>query len=108
MSSDEVLPDNRMTASSSKSGYIPSYGRLNKYGAWSPEFLKEDEYLQVNFLEIFKVTFVATRGYTIAGQPCFVKSYVIMYRNSKRKWIMYRRENDRVSWLAGIVDLNIH
>ncbi len=90
------LPDDRMTASSWKPGKLPKYGRLPKVAAWCAELLKPDEFLEVNFLEVVKVTSVATRGYTNNDVPCFVKSYTIMYKNRKRKWIMYKRENDRV------------
>jgi hypothetical protein len=91
------LPDDRLTASSWKPGKLPRAGRLSKVSAWCAEDLKADEFLEINFLELVKVTYVATKGYINSGLPCFVKSYSIMYKNRKRKWIMYKRENDKVA-----------
>ena len=88
------LPDDRMAASSSKPGRHPHLGRLSTTNSWCAEFMKPDEFLEVNFLEIVKVTSVSTLGYTKNGVPCFVKSFSIMYKDRKRKWIVYK--NDKV------------
>ncbi|XP_028392900.1 uncharacterized protein LOC114517402 [Dendronephthya gigantea] len=90
------LPDDRINASSWKAQKPPHYGRLSNTNGWFAENLKPNEFLQVNFLEIVRVTAVATVGSSANSPSCFVKSYVIMYKDTKRKWKKYKRKNDKV------------
>lgn len=93
------LSNDRINASSWQSSTPPAVGRLSNSITWCAEFSKADEFLEVNFLEMVKVTNVATKGCMNNNLPCFVKTYSLMYKNRKRRWIMYKRENDRVSYL---------
>ena len=97
--SSGLLSNDRIKASSSQSSTPPAAGRLSNDITWCAEFSKADEFLEVNFLELVKVTNVATKGCINNNVPCFVKTYSIMYKNRNRKWIMYKRENDRVSFV---------
>ena len=79
-----------MSASSSRSGRLPEHGRLDFVdSAWCAEPSKVDEFLQINFKELVRVTYVETQGLHDNGVREYVKSYALMYKNRKRKWMMY-------------------
>lgn len=61
-----IIPDARMTSSTTYDGYHPYHGRLNEKGgnqAWSPK-TKDDktDYLQVDMGAVYSVCAVATQG----------------------------------------------
>ena len=57
-------------------------------------------YIEVKFLELFKVTAIATQGgtYEVSGEQrtCFMSSYFLMYLNERMKWDTYGGKKPKV------------
>lgn len=91
VSTDQVVPDADMTASSQyDSTTAPSGGRLNyqtqyddqgvtvtQIGGWAAAKLDQTQWLQVKFSQVFQITAVATQGQEDAAN--WVTSYKLQY-----------------------------
>ena len=56
-------------------------------------------YVEVNFIELFRVTAIATQGGvddTGSGR-CYVRTYYLMYVNELMKWVNYGGRKPKVS-----------
>ena len=101
MSTDQVVPDSDMTASSQyDSTTAPSGGRLNyqtqyddqgvtvtQIGGWAAAKLDQDQWLQVKFSQVFQITAVATQGQEDAAN--WVTSYKLQYSIDGSAWTDY-------------------
>lgn len=89
---EKEIADQMMKASSySGSSCRPMYGRLNSYagaGAWCAARNNRNQWLQVDFGAMAKVTRVATQGRR--GSAQWVKTYSISYSRKGYNFIAYR------------------
>ena len=72
-----AIPNERIKASSTKTGYHPWDGRLNGNSCWMPAQNTNSEYITVKFGAQVNVVAIATQGAPI--ESCWVKSYIVRY-----------------------------
>ncbi|XP_074620011.1 sushi, von Willebrand factor type A, EGF and pentraxin domain-containing protein 1-like [Acropora palmata] len=103
VSTDQVVPDADMTASSQyDSTTAPSGGRLNyqtqyddqgvtvtQIGGWAAAKLDQTQWLQVKFSQVFQITAVATQGQE--GAANWVTSYKLQYSIDGAGWTDYSK-----------------
>ncbi|KAL9978690.1 hypothetical protein ACROYT_G016238 [Oculina patagonica] len=95
VANSSIIPDKQMTASTYySSDYKPGYGRLNfNEGAWcasSPS--RDDEWLQVDLGQLYKVCGVATQGEGYFDE--WVKGFQLSYSQDGKYWIRYKEKNN--------------
>jgi len=89
-----IIPDDRMTASSTYSADLPHYGRLNgtrSNGVWCTEVrqIKED-YLQVDMGAVHSVCAVATQG---PRNEIYTTGYKLQLSTDGVTWNFYKENN---------------
>lgn len=91
-----AITDEQLKASSSFDNCEPDRGRLHlkdanspKQGAWSSNTVDENQWLQINLLEVHTVTGVATQGRN-GRNDMWVKTYQLQYRNDGGSFQYYR------------------
>ena len=68
-------------------------------GAWCPSrrngrsYMKYDEYIQIDLLDLMRVTQVATQGRTLNGGMEYAKNFKISSSSNGRKWVDYVDED---------------
>ena len=91
MADHAIHPNKSFSASSSRSGDQPHYGRLrNNIGAWSPRNNNNaDDYLEINLGDVFFICAVATQGNQVGIE--WTKSYKLHL--FLVDWIIYEENN---------------
>lgn len=91
-----AITDEQLKASSSFDNCEPDRGRLHlkdadspKQGAWSSNTVDENQWLQINLLEVHTVMGVATQGRN-GRNDMWVKTYQLQYRNDGGSFQYYR------------------
>ena len=106
---DGRIKYSQITTSSVLKGKSP-YGwqaRLNQdipqWGAWCPDNSggksdekNYDQYIQIDLLNLTKITGIATQGREYSGGREYVKDYKISYRRDGGVWYLYREKNQTV------------
>ena len=106
---DRRIKDSQITTSSVLKGRSP-YGwqaRLNQnippWGAWCPDIVggkknetNYDQYIQIDLLNLTKITGIATQGREHAGGREFVRDYKISYRRDGGIWNFYQEKDQTV------------
>jgi len=92
ISSSSAIPDQRFSASSSRSGSNPSDGRLKGSSAWVPgSNSNSNDYLQIDLGSVYFVCGVATQGNPNADD--WTKTYKIATSLDNVNWKMYAENN---------------
>ena len=88
------IKDSQLKSSRSFRGYSPSEGRLNNYMAWCARFSTAEVFLEIDLLEVRRVSALATQGFK--GQFInFVKTFEIKYSYNGKTWFDYQDDNGR-------------
>ncbi|XP_072474084.1 lactadherin isoform X1 [Notamacropus eugenii] len=115
----EIIPDSRITASSTfktfgldSFSWHPYFARLDKQGkfnAWTAESKEDAEWLQIDLGKPKRVTGIITQGARDFGNIQYVSAYKVAYSNDSRSWTVYkeRRTNSSKIFL-GNSDNNSH
>ena len=91
ISSSSTVPDQRFSASSSRSGSNPSYGRLVGSSVWIPgSNTNSNDYLQIDLGSVYFVCGVATQGNPNADD--WTKTYKIGTSLDNVNWKMYAED----------------
>ncbi|KAM9320236.1 coagulation factor V [Gastrophryne carolinensis] len=91
------IKDEQITASSYKSpwfsaAWLPSLARLNKVGsvnAWQAKANNNQQWLQIDFLRVKKITGIMTQGAKQFTTEMYVQSYSIHYSDNGKNWKPY-------------------
>lgn len=91
------IKDEQITASSYKtswytSPWVPSLARLNKAGsvnAWQAKSNNNQQWLQIDFLSMKKITAITTQGAKQFTSEMYVQSYSIHYSEDGKSWKTY-------------------
>ncbi|KAL7881544.1 hypothetical protein AOLI_G00083920 [Acnodon oligacanthus] len=89
-----AVKDSQITASDSRSYWLPSLARLHntgKYNAWSTTL--KDPWIQVDFQRPVVVSKVATQGAKQLFSSHFVLNYTISYSTDRKRWIYYKGDS---------------
>ena len=92
MASIYAFPDSSFSASSFRSGYVPSNARLNWAGAWLPD--RNDntsDYLQIDLQYEFFICSVATQGNPWADH--WTSKYKLLLSPNNTDWVTYQENN---------------
>ena len=106
---DDRIKNSQITNSSVLKGRSP-YGwlaRLNQnippWGAWCPDISEGkisernyDQYIQIDLLNLTKITGIATQGRQYGGGREYVRDYKISYRRDGGVWKFYRGQDQTV------------
>lgn len=92
-----LIQDHQITASSTANSWYggpwkPFLARLNKQGtinAWQARFNDLKQWLQVELLQIKKITGIVTQGAKSLGKEQYVISYYVQYSNDGLHWTDY-------------------
>ena len=101
---DGRIKDSQITTSSVLKGPISPYGykaRLNQnippWGAWCPDVSggkrnekNYDQYIQIDLLNLTKITGIATQGRDFFGGKEYVRDYKISYERDGGVWNFYQ------------------
>ena len=93
---DGLIPDNKITASSTQCNSKLAWGRLhNSHGSWTPDTDTGYQWLQVDFVpEVKLITNIATQG---NGKSWWwVKEYYVMYKKGQEALKGYMENNHRM------------
>ncbi|KAG9271087.1 venom prothrombin activator omicarin-C non-catalytic subunit [Astyanax mexicanus] len=89
-----TVKDSQITASDSRSYWLPSLARLHntgKYNAWSTT--KSGEWIQVDFQRPVVISKVATQGAKQFLTSHYVLNYTISYSTDRKRWIFYKADS---------------
>ena len=106
---DGRIKDSQITTSSVLKGKSP-YGwlaRLNQnirpWGAWCPDITggkinekNYDQYIQIDLLNLTRITEIATQGRQLFGGREYVRDYKISHRRDGGGWYFYREKGQTV------------
>ena len=106
---DRRIKDSQITTSSVIKGRTP-YGwlaRLNQnilpWGGWCPDNSggkrnewNYDQYIQIDLLNLTKITGIATQGREYLNGREYVRDYKISYRTDGGEWYFYREKDQTV------------
>ena len=119
---DGRIKDSQITATSVLKGRSPSpwLARLNRniprWGAWCPDITggkitekNYDQYIQIDLLNLTKITGIATQGRSYSGGREYAKDYKISYRIDDGIWYFYGGKNQTVKVnFINILNLFVH
>ena len=119
---DGRIKDSQITASSVLKGKspFPRLARLNRnipqWGAWCPDRTggkrtekNYDQYIQVDLLNLTKITGIATQGRSYRGGRSCARDYKISYRRDGGIWYFYGGKNQTVKVnFIDILNLFVH
>ena len=119
---DDRIKDSQITASSVLKDRTPHpwLARLNRnipqWGAWCLDSTggkitekNYDQYIQIDLLNLTKVTGIATQGRSHSGGKEYAKGYKISYRRDGRIWGFYREKDQTVKVnFINILNLYVH
>ena len=107
---DGRIKDSQITASSVLKGRSPHpwLARLNRnipsWGAWCPEITggnrtekNYDQYIEIDLLNLTKITGIATQGRSYSGGREYTKDYKISYIRDGGIWNFYQEKNKTVN-----------
>ena len=77
-----TIPDVKVQASSTRTGYDAWRGRLNANSCWMPAKNQNTEYIMVTFVTKVTIVAIATQGAPMDG--CWVKSYFIKWGDQNK------------------------
>ncbi|XP_020820516.1 lactadherin isoform X2 [Phascolarctos cinereus] len=115
----EIIPDSRITASSTFKtfgldafSWHPYFARLDKQGkfnAWTAQSKEDTEWLQIDLGIPKRVTGIITQGARDFGNIQYVSAYKVAYSNDTKSWTVYKdgRTNSSKIFL-GNSDNNSH
>ncbi|XP_074513772.1 coagulation factor V [Sebastes fasciatus] len=112
-----VIEDHSITASSTASSWYAgawksSFARLNKQGsvnAWQAKYSDMNQWLQVELLQITKITGIIMQGAKSLGKEKYVMSYALQYGNDGMHWSHYTDDESISSkTFLGNTDNNEH
>ena len=106
---DDRIKDSQISTSSVLKGRTP-YGwlaRLNQnippWGGWCPDVsggkINErnyDQYIQIDLLNLTKITAIATQGREYFNGREYVRDYKVSYRRDGGGWYFYRKKDQTV------------
>ena len=72
-----AIPDDKITASTFKTGYEARKARLNRNSCWMPMQDRDTEYIKINFTSVTSVSAIATQGAPNDG--CWVTSFSLQW-----------------------------
>ena len=72
-----AIPDDKITASTFKTGYEARKARLNRNSCWMPLQNRNTEYIKINFTSVTNVSAIATQGAPNDG--CWVTSFSLQW-----------------------------
>ena len=114
------MKDSQITAFSIIKGKSPYawLARLNRnipfWGAWCPDYTggkiigkSYDQYIQIDLVNLTKISGIATQGRSYSGGQQYAKDYKISYRRDGGIWNFYEG-NDRTVKVNFIDILNWH
>ncbi|XP_051003709.1 coagulation factor V [Acomys russatus] len=101
---DGRIENKQITASSFKKSWWgdywePSRARLNAHGrvnAWQAKANNNKQWLQVDLLEVKKITAIVTQGCKSLSSEMYVKSYSVLYSDEGIEWKPYRQKSSMV------------
>ena len=116
------IKDSQITASSVLKGQSPHpwLARLHRnipfWGAWCPDITggnitekNYDQYIQIDLLNLTKITRIATQGRSYSGGREFARDYKISYRRDGGIWGFYRGKDQTVKVnFINILNLFVH
>ena len=104
---NNLIPDERITASSAHSWFPASFGRLNHgRGTWCTLWEnKYNGYLQIDLQSLHVICAVSTQGKQI--DPSWVKNYTLQSSTDNKRWTDYK-ENGLVKVSYKVVDIPRH
>lgn len=96
VASSYTIPDSSFSASSTRGANIPSKGRLNGRGAWSPSNDNDgSDYLQIDLQYEFLICAVATQGKSTADH--WTTKYKLLTSLNNKDWVTYQEnKTDKV------------
>ena len=113
---DGRIKDSQITTSSVLKGRSPHgwLARLNKnippWGGWCPDISggranenNYDQYIQIDLLNLTKITKIATQGRQYLGGIEFVREYKISYRKDGGEWKFYQEKDQTVK--VNLIDI---
>ncbi|XP_063743742.1 coagulation factor V isoform X2 [Eleginops maclovinus] len=113
-----LIEDRLITASSeayswySGSSWKPAYARLDKQGtinAWQAKYSDMNQWLQVELLQVKKITGIVTQGAKSLGKEMYVTSYSLQYSDNGIRWTSYTDDEAiTCKTFAGNTDNNNH
>ena len=87
---DKRITDGHLSASTYYNAYLaPWHGRLNHRWSWSARTNNHNQWFQVSFVVVAKVTGIATQGRQDANQ--WVKQYTVSYSPDSTNFRYYRK-----------------
>ena len=111
---DGRIRDSQFTASSVIKGKspFPWLARLNRniptWGGWCPDYTggkitekNYDQYIQIDLVNLTKITSIATQGRSYSGGREYVEDYKISYRRDGGLWIFYQGKDQTVKVITG-------
>ena len=72
-----AIQDDKITASTFKTGYEARKARLNRNSCWMPMQNRDTEYIKINFTSVTSVSAIATQGAPNDG--CWVTSFSLQW-----------------------------
>jgi len=72
-----AIPDDKITASTFKTGYEARKARLNRNSCWMPMQDKNTEYIKINFTSVTNISAIATQGAPNDG--CWVTRFSLQW-----------------------------
>ncbi|XP_027707526.1 lactadherin isoform X2 [Vombatus ursinus] len=115
----EIIPDSRITASSTFKtfgldafSWHPYFARLDKQGkfnAWTAQSKEDTEWLQIDLGILKRVTGIITQGARDFGNIQYVSAYKVAYSNDTKSWTVYKDSRTNSSKIfLGNSDNNSH
>jgi hypothetical protein len=104
---DGRIKDSQITVSSvlrtAYGGQARLHQNIPKWGAWCPDVRggkipgkNYDQYIQIDLLNLTKITGIATQGRRYNGGREKVKDYIISYRKDGGVWYFYQEKYQTV------------
>ena len=72
-----AIPDDKITASTFKTGYEARKARLNRNSCWMPMQERNTEYIKINFTSVTNVSAIATQG--APNDDCWVALFSLQW-----------------------------
>ena len=105
VTSDKTIPSDRLSATSSRSGFEPEKGRLHGDGAWSPSNKNNRlEFLQIDLHYDFFICAVATQGHP--SNDFWTTKYKLLFSVNVIDWLTYKEKGKEKVCIAITTSLN--
>ncbi|XP_033112632.1 lactadherin-like [Anneissia japonica] len=100
---DGTIPSDKLIASSAYKKYTAQHGRLNSTSGWIPEYLNQNQWIQVDLDDVKSVIGLVTQG--LSDGPLWVTSYKAIWHNNDTTFHVILNENG-TEILKGNTDQN--